>query len=184
MRRGSGAGEDVLALMGSTCPVARRRRLAGPGPGGAQGLVLGLGPMAVAAVLALAAPTISGVLILPGRGIGMALATELASTTRVEMREFAFAPGTVRLRRGVVTLHVVNRGRIAHQFDATVLRTGPVAVRTGPAYVEAPGLDRLRLEAGAEARLTLYLPRPGRYPFACTIEGHREAGMTGVLEVR
>jgi uncharacterized cupredoxin-like copper-binding protein len=24
--------------------------------------------------------------------------------------------------------------------------------------------------------------RKGRFPFACTIEGHREAGMVGVLE--
>lgn len=147
-------------------------------------LILALIPKAVAAALVLAAPTVPGVLTLPGRGIGMALATGLAPATRVEMREFAFAPGILRLRRGVVTLHVVNRGRIAHQFDATVLRTSPVAVRSGPAYVEAPGLNFLRLEAGAEARLTFYLPRPGRYPFACTIEGHREAGMTGALDVR
>lgn len=158
--------------------------LRGRTPGVVPDLALGLIPVAVAAVLALAAPTIPGVLTLPGRGIGMALATGLAPATRVEMREFAFAPGIVRLRRGVVTLHVVNRGRIAHQFDAAVLRTSPVAVRSGPAYVEAPGLDLLRLEARAEARLTVHLPRPGRYPFACTIEGHREAGMTGVLEVR
>ncbi len=50
--------------------------------------------------------------------------------------------------------------------------------------IETVGLGFVRLDPGGVARLG-FLPREkGRFVFACTIEGHKEAGMQGVLEVR
>jgi len=106
-------------------------------------------------------------------------------TLRIEMREFAFLPATVVVTAGRPTrLLLVNRGQIAHQFEADYLRTLPVTIVTATAHVESPGLDVVRLEPEGTATLE-FLPRQkGRFTFACTIEGHREAGMRGVLEVR
>lgn len=103
----------------------------------------------------------------------------------VVMTEFAFRPAHIRVSAGQpVTLRFSNRGQIAHQFVADALRAHPVVVTDLAIHVEAPGLDVLRLQPGESATLQ-FLPRQrGRFPFACTIEGHREAGMVGVLEVR
>ena len=51
-------------------------------------------------------------------------------------------------------------------------------------HIEAPGLDIARLNPGGSAALEFLPGRRGRVVFACTIEGHREAGMTGIMEVR
>ncbi len=101
------------------------------------------------------------------------------------MREFAFRPAIIRLIADrPVRLTLVNRGQIAHQFETAYLRGLNVRIVSNGMYLEAPELDLIRLDPGGTARLE-FLPRKrGRYVFFCTIEGHREAGMQGVLEVR
>ena len=104
---------------------------------------------------------------------------------RVEMTEFTFRPAVVRLpARRQVKLVLANQGQIAHQFETVYLyKTIAVVVNTA-LRVEANGVEFVRLQPGATATLT-FLPRVrGQFPFACTIEGHREAGMVGLLEVR
>jgi len=127
---------------------------------------------------------VSGILIfmLP---LAVFSSMQAPQTLRIEMREFAFLPATVVVTAGRPTrLLLVNRGQIAHQFEADYLRTLPVTIVTVTAHVESPGLDVVRLEPEGTATLE-FLPRQkGRFTFACTIEGHREAGMRGVLEVR
>jgi uncharacterized cupredoxin-like copper-binding protein len=103
----------------------------------------------------------------------------------VEMVEFAFRPRTIVLRAGVpVRIVLRNRGQIAHQLEADYLRGVGVEIAGEGLYVDAPGLGVVRLNPGGAARLDFLPRRRGRFSFACTIEGHREAGMTGVLEVR
>jgi len=101
------------------------------------------------------------------------------------MVEFAFRPAVIRVAAGrLVTLRLVNRGQIAHQFETVVLRAVPVTVADAQIDVEAPGLDVIRLQPGTFATMQFLPRRRGRFPIVCTIEGHREAGMEGVLEVR
>ncbi len=102
----------------------------------------------------------------------------------IEMVEFAFRPAAIRVKVGQsVTLRFVNRGQIAHQFAAAYLHTIPVVSSDSRMRVEAPGLDALRLQPGESGTLQFVPRQRGRFQFACTIEGHREAGMEGVLEV-
>jgi uncharacterized cupredoxin-like copper-binding protein len=116
---------------------------------------------------------------------GPASAEPARATVDVEMVEFAFRPRTVVLRAGVpVRIVLRNRGQIAHQLEADYLRGVAVQLSTEALYLEAPGLGVARLNPGASARLELLPRRRGRFTVACTIEGHREAGMTGILEVR
>ncbi len=106
-------------------------------------------------------------------------------TIRIEMVEFTFHPSAIQLTAGrPVRLVFVNRGQIAHQFDTGYLRGVPLRVADGTLTAEVSGLEVLRVQPGAAATIE-FLPRQrGRFIFACTIEGHREAGMHGVLEVR
>lgn len=104
---------------------------------------------------------------------------------RLEMREFSFQPSTVRLPAGrLVKLVLMNRGQLAHQVEAAALRGVPATVIGGPLHVESTGLDVVRVQPGGSATVETLLPKRGRFPFACTIEGHREAGMTGMLDIR
>lgn len=103
----------------------------------------------------------------------------------VTMTEFAFRPAVIRVSaRSLVRLRFTNRGQITHQFESAHLRDVPVVVWNASMRVEAPGLDVVRTEAGTTVTLEFLARRRGRFPFACTIEGHREAGMVGVIEVR
>lgn len=101
------------------------------------------------------------------------------------MAEFTFRPSVISvLADHPVRLVFVNKGQLAHQFEADYLRTLPVHVFDEAILMDAPGAGFLRLEPGSTASIEFYPRRRGRFAFACTIEGHREAGMKGVLEVK
>ncbi|MDR7467339.1 MAG: cupredoxin domain-containing protein [Armatimonadota bacterium] len=125
------------------------------------------------------------VLVAIAFGQPSAAAVASVSPIVVEMTEFRFRPTTILLRAGrPAVIRLVNRGQIAHQFQAAALHRLPVTVVDTQTRIEAPGLEILRLQPGATATLS-FVPRAGgRMPFACTIEGHQEAGMTGALVVR
>ncbi len=90
---------------------------------------------------------------------------------RVDAREFTFSPTTVRMSAGVPTrIALVNRGAVDH---ALVLRSAG----------DDRDLVHLHARAGATDSGTFRLDRPGRYAIACTIPGHQEAGMEGVIVV-
>ncbi len=106
-------------------------------------------------------------------------------TVRITMKEFAFTPAVVRVPRSwPVKVTFVNRGQLAHQFETAALRLIPVTVVNQTLHVESPGLEHLRLQPGGSATLQFFPRVAGRFQFACTIEGHSEAGMIGILEVR
>lgn len=112
-------------------------------------------------------------------------AASAAPVIRVAMTEFAFRPSVIRLSVGVeTTIELANQGQLAHQFDAPVLRHAPVTVTDDSVHVEATGVEFVRIQPGGRARLRIMVRTRGRFPFACTIEGHAEAGMVGVLDVR
>lgn len=104
---------------------------------------------------------------------------------RVAMTEFTFRPSVIRMTVGVpMTIEFVNRGQLAHQFDAPILRGAAVTVIDATMQVDARGLEFVRVQPNGRTRLRIMIRTRGRFPFACTIEGHAEAGMKGVLDVR
>lgn len=104
---------------------------------------------------------------------------------RMQMKEFAFVPATIRLTAGrPVRLILLNQGQIAHQFESSYLHALPVRLVGDALSAETAGVDAVRLNPDGTARVE-FVPRTrGRFVFACTLEGHKEAGMTGTLEVR
>ncbi|MDR7394608.1 MAG: cupredoxin domain-containing protein, partial [Armatimonadota bacterium] len=84
----------------------------------------------------------------------------------VELADFSFRPGVVRVRAGEpVNLKLRNTGYVPHDL-----------------YV--PDLHfRAALAPGQELVAGLLADRPGTFEFYCTVPGHREAGMRGVLVV-
>jgi plastocyanin len=89
-----------------------------------------------------------------------------AREVRVTMDEYAFSPSRIELRAGeTVNVVLVNEGALPHDLTIPAL---------GFSLGAAPG-------ATAEAALTA--PAPGTYPFFCSVPGHRQLGMVGVLVV-
>jgi len=131
------------------------------------------------------------IILLTMAGLGVLAASaspssEVSPTTLVvDMLEFRFRPAVIRLQVGrPATLRLVNRGQLAHQIQTDAFRHLPMTIVGEASYVEAPGLEVLRLQPGGAETLR-FTPRVrGRVRFACTIEGHQEAGMAGVIEVR
>ena len=69
--------------------------------------------------------------------------------------------------RGTVTFKVVNDGKLPHDLSFGD-RIGKTAM----------------LEAGQSGTVTIKFLKAGKFTFICTVEGHQEAGMIGVLTVK
>ncbi len=83
--------------------------------------------------------------------------------------EFVFAPKEVTVLTGQpVTLTVVNKGKIEHDFS-----------------IEALGVKiHSLIPPGKSASLEFTPAKKGSFEFFCMIAGHREAGMKGVIVVK
>jgi plastocyanin len=86
-----------------------------------------------------------------------------AQSVTVTMREFKFAFSTKVIHPGLVTFHLVNKGKLRHDLKIA----GKTSARIAPA------------KTGTLA-VTL---KKGKYPYLCTVLGHAAAGMKGVLTV-
>jgi plastocyanin len=86
----------------------------------------------------------------------------------IAMHDFSFEPQTARAAPGKLTVTLVNRARIPHNFR---LR------RKGRLYAEVTAL-----KPGERETHTYDLPR-GNYKIFCSIGNHEELGMHGALTV-
>lgn len=95
-------------------------------------------------------------------------ATTAPQTTdvNVSLFEMGFKLSKMTVPRGTVVFHLKNDGKVAHDFS-----------------FGSRGGGSPMLPAGQSATLTVKFATPGKYTFICTVEGHQEAGMIGVLTV-
>jgi quinohemoprotein ethanol dehydrogenase len=88
-----------------------------------------------------------------------------SSTVKVGATEFKFMFSTQTVNTGTVTFDVMNNGGIPHNLRIDGRQT--------------PNID-----PQASTSLKVTFTKPGRYSYLCTIPGHAEAGMKGVLTVK
>lgn len=94
-----------------------------------------------------------------------------AATASVQLKakEFLYEPKEATSQAGEVVFFIKNEGAIEHNFvlqDATQKKVAEVAV----------------IEPGTTAQVKAVLT-PGTYSIACTLPGHREAGMIATLRI-
>jgi uncharacterized cupredoxin-like copper-binding protein len=94
-------------------------------------------------------------------------AVEGPVSPRLELtaREMAYEPDAIAVEAGDVEVVLHNAGTILHDLR----------VADQPFILEAKAGET------TTSKVTL---EPGRYGLFCSLPGHREAGMTGVVEVR
>jgi plastocyanin len=88
-----------------------------------------------------------------------------AAAVKVTMTEFKFGLSARSVPRGPVLFRVTNSGETEHDFKISGKKT--------PIY--GPG-------KGGSLRVTF--KKAGRYAYICTVPGHADAGMKGVLGVK
>lgn len=97
-------------------------------------------------------------------GSGSASEIPGARPVEVEAVDLAFRPGRIEATAGeAITIELTNTGRVLHDFSIPGFR-----IVAGP---------------GETARGSVVVDEPGEYRFLCTVPGHAEAGMVGVLVV-
>ena len=136
-------------------------------------------------------------LLLPASGISAAgpdLAEVLAGadwskmeTITVTLTEYAFSPSPVVLKEGIPTKLVLkNAGKEAHYFVAekffTAIATRKIQGSDGE--VKAPYFTAVEVYPGKTLEWFLVPTQKGTFDLLCTIKGHAEHGMKGMIEVR
>lgn len=87
----------------------------------------------------------------------------------VFMREFEFEPRPLKVKAGMVRFRLVNRGTVDHDFGIPSLQ----GHNEHETHLVKPG----------ETKVVEIEMKPGTYEAVCTIPGHKEAGMTVMIEV-
>ena len=102
------------------------------------------------------------------------------ATLKLDMRDIAYSVEELRAPAGsVFAIEMRNRGVIEHDFTIDVF-TGDAS----PIALESEEYDvHVLLDRGESATLVLRVPGAGTIDFYCTIPGHREVGMEGVLVI-
>ncbi len=103
-----------------------------------------------------------------GQFIGLVVTPAAAQTTRVSvsMFEMGFKLSKATVPHGTVVFEVRNDGKLPHDFS--------FGSRGGGTPLLAPGQSAI---------LKVTFAKPGKYTYICTVEGHQESGMIGVLTV-
>jgi uncharacterized cupredoxin-like copper-binding protein len=115
--------------------------------------------LAVAASVAL----LAAVVVLPAAARSHHAAATV-TVTAGKPSEFKFALSVKSVTHGKVTFHVVNKGKITHNFKIAGKKTPNLA-------------------SGKSANLTVTLKK-GKIAYECAVPGHAAAGMKGVLVVK
>ena len=107
-------------------------------------------------------------------------------------KEFTYTPTTLEATSGqLVEITVQNTGTVEHDFSITEidLAASPTASGEAPSGHMMGGMDEqpklhMAAAAGGQGTLAFTPTKPGQYQFYCTVAGHKDAGMTGVLTVK
>ena len=107
-------------------------------------------------------------------------------TVRVEMSDFIYSPESLTLETGLpYKLELVNAGTTKHYFTAAGFYQS-VAFRkaqTSEGEFKAPYFKAIEVFPGEQVDLYFVPVVPGGYSSLCTIDGHEEAGMHGIIIV-
>ncbi len=108
-------------------------------------------------------------------------------TITVELTEFAYSPSTINLQAGIpYKLIIKNNGTVKHYFTAgdffKTIATRKIQSTDGE--IKAPYFSAIEIFPGRTLDLYFIPVTKGVYNLHCTIEGHKEQGMFGTIEIK
>ncbi len=109
----------------------------------------------------------------------------------VTANEFSFEPNAFEVNSGQpVEITFENKGTVEHDFSIRDIDLAEQPTTTGDTHMSGGHMmaDQPKVHvaaaAGSRGTLTFTPTKPGQYEFYCTLAGHKEAGMVGVLTVK
>lgn len=106
----------------------------------------------------------------------------------IRLTEYKFEPDRVEVQSGKpVELHLVNSGKVLHEFVSDVLSDVTVDLETKGTIALVHGVEELEVLPGATVVLRFTPKKAGEFAFRCDAEvpvSHHESGMKGTLVVR
>ena len=108
----------------------------------------------------------------------------------VNLKEFAFEPGTITVTAGQpVELALVNEGAVEHDFAIETIPAEDISTEgsmSGHDMSDQHSEFALHTATGpGETSVLRFTPtEPGTYKIICSVPGHLDAGMTGELIVK
>jgi uncharacterized cupredoxin-like copper-binding protein len=90
--------------------------------------------------------------------------------------EFQFSLSATTVKLGAVTFNVSNAGALPHDFEVCSVPSDGTAT-------SCVGTDTSLISVGTSSALIVTFTAPGTYEYLCTVAGHAEAGMKGLLTV-
>ena len=116
---------------------------------------------------------------------GDAKAVQRTLTLRMD-DAMRFTPNHIEVREGdTVRLQVINQGKLLHE---TVLGTQATLKEHAALMQKFPDMEHgaphmAHVVAGKQGEIVWQFNRPGQFDFACLVNGHYQAGMTGTITV-
>lgn len=116
---------------------------------------------------------------------GNATAVQRTLTLRMD-DAMRFTPNHIEVREGeTVRLRVINQGQLMHEIvlgtQATLQQHAALMQKFPTMEHDAPYMAHVA--AGGQGDIVWQFNRPGQFDFACLIDGHYQAGMTGTITV-
>ena len=100
--------------------------------------------------------------------VGLPTHAEEAKQVQIISEEFSFSPETIDVKSGQeLEITLANHGALAHNIT---FKNKDVATDT--------------IQSDNKTTVTASFSKPGRYEFICSVPGHANAGMKGVVVVK
>jgi uncharacterized cupredoxin-like copper-binding protein len=112
-------------------------------------------------------------------------AIEVSISLSNATNELKFLPDRLKFEAGKhYKLVLTNPSSVKHYFTAKDFADAIWTQKVDAGNVEVKGnIRELELRPGTKAEWVFVAIKPGNFPLRCTVPGHAEAGMKGVIEI-
>lgn len=103
----------------------------------------------------------------------------------ISATDYSYGPSSLSVdSQQAVTLKLVNEGEVEHDLEVVGLTAEVMKSRGVHEHQnKQESIIHVHAKAGEEAEVTFKPLETGRFSFYCTIPGHKEAGMTGTIDI-
>ncbi|GLO65088.1 cupredoxin domain-containing protein [Oceanobacillus kimchii] len=102
----------------------------------------------------------------------------------IQADEFSFSPNQVDLIAGEkVKITLDNIGEVEHDLEVIGMEAEFEEMSSSHAHHQGDGKIHIHSNPGEKQEISFTPLKPGKYRYICTIPGHVESGMTGMIEI-
>lgn len=107
-----------------------------------------------------------------------------ANNLVIQADEYSFSPSHTEIIAGEkITMTLDNIGEVEHDLEIKELKADMMEQDSSHNHQKNNGEIHVHSMAGEKQEISFIPVTPGKYSYICTIPGHAEAGMTGIIEV-